>query len=137
MLLRTRPSFELQMDRMFRDFFQPTVAQRAGGPPVNITDGDQSLTITAVVPGLSADDITITASHDELSIAGESLGGAAPEGYQALRIERHGGSFKRSFRFPFEIDADGIEAKVADGVLTLTVPKAVTHQPRKITVQQA
>jgi HSP20 family protein len=49
--------------------------------------------------------------------------------------ELPGGSFTRTLRLPSVIDADHVEAKIADGVLTLTLPKAVSARPKKINIQ--
>jgi HSP20 family protein len=44
------------------------------------------------------------------------------------------GSFHRTLRMPAEIDADKVEAKIADGVLTLRLPKAESARPKKIKI---
>jgi HSP20 family protein len=45
------------------------------------------------------------------------------------------GSFNRTVTLPTEIDAEGVEARYAEGILTLRLPKAEQAKPRQITVR--
>jgi HSP20 family protein len=56
------------------------------------------------------------------------------EDAQFLLNELPRGSFRRVLRMPAEIEADKVEAKITDGVLQLTLPKAESARPRKIQV---
>jgi len=51
------------------------------------------------------------------------------------RKERAEGSFNRTVTLPAEVDAERVEARYADGILTLTLPKAEEAKPRQITVR--
>ena len=59
-----------------------------------------------------------------------------PEGYTALHRERRAGRFSRSFALSRELDAGAAEARLEDGVLTLTLPRRVASR-RSIPVQAA
>jgi HSP20 family protein len=52
-----------------------------------------------------------------------------------LMRELPSGSFTRTLRLPTVIDADQVEARIADGVLTLTLPKAESARPRRISIK--
>jgi len=56
---------------------------------------------------------------------------------RVFAAERVHGSFERSVRLPEFVDADRIDANFANGLLTVTVPKAQAAQPRKITIRDA
>jgi HSP20 family protein len=58
-----------------------------------------------------------------------------PEGYTAHRRERGSTEFTRSFTLPVEINADRVEARLANGILHLVLPKTETAKPRQISIQ--
>lgn len=104
-------------------------------PPVDIHETDGAFVCTADLPGLSKDDIEVTVEDGTLTISGErTFENTENEKAQLRRVERSYGSFRRSFTLPTGIDAKKVEAKFKDGVLTLTLPKAETAKPRRITV---
>jgi len=97
---------------------------------VNVRDEEDTFVISALVPGLKADDLNIQVLEDVVRIEGEFK--ANDEEY--LLRELPNGSFQRTLRMPSEIDAEKVEAKIADGVLTLRLPKAESARPKKIKV---
>lgn len=101
--------------------------------PVDIVESNEGYVLSALVPGLKADDIHISVEKDELSIEGD-LGYTRDEDKTYLVAERPGGEFKRSFRLPSAIDADKISAKLNDGILIVEIPKSEIAQPRNIKV---
>ena len=86
--------------------------------------------LSALVPGLKADDLNIQVLEDVVRIEGEFQ--ANEENY--LVRELPSGSFSRALRMPSEIDANKVEAKITDGVLTLRLPKAESARPKKIKI---
>ena len=86
--------------------------------------------LSALVPGLKAEDLNIQVLENVVSIEGEYH--AADTEY--LLNELPNGSFRRSLRLPMEIQAEKVEAKIADGVLTLNLPKAESARPKKINI---
>jgi HSP20 family protein len=97
---------------------------------VNVRDEEDTFVLSALVPGLKADDLNIQVLEDVIRIDGEFQ--ANEEDY--LLRELPNGSFHRTLRMPAEIDADKVEAKITDGVLTLRLPKAESARPRKIKI---
>lgn len=97
---------------------------------VNVRDEEDALVLNALVPGLKAEDLTIQVLQDVVHIEGEFK--ASEEEF--LMRELPGGSFRRTLRMPSEIEADKVEAKITDGVLTLRLPKAESARPKKIKV---
>ena len=105
--------------------------------PINIYADAEGYTLVALLPGLNADELQIETEGNTVKISGETVAPAiaADEKVNTLRSEIGYGKFSRAFEMPEAIDADKIEAKLENGVLTLHVPKAETIKPRTIKVQ--
>ena len=97
---------------------------------VNVRDEEDTFVLSALVPGLKADDLNIQVLEDVVRIEGEYQ--ANEEEY--LLNELPSGSFQRVLRMPTEIDTDKVEAKITDGVLTLRLPKSESARPKKIKI---
>lgn len=97
---------------------------------VDIREEEDAYILSALVPGLKAEDINIQVHEDIVSIEGEFK----EEDASFLMNELPRGAFRRSLQMPTEIDPDKVEARIADGVLTLTLPKAESAKPKRIQV---
>ena len=97
---------------------------------INIREEDDAYVLSALVPGLKAEDLNIQVLDDVVRIEGEYK---ADENEFLLR-ELPNGSFQRSLRLPAAIETDSVEAKISEGVLTLKLPKAESARPKKIQV---
>jgi HSP20 family protein len=97
---------------------------------VNIRDEDEAYVLTARVPGLKAEDLNIQVLEDTLSIEGK----LPQDENEYLLQELPGGSFRRELRLPSPLEADQVEAKITDGMLTLRLPKAESARPKTIKV---
>ena len=115
----------------YRRMTRRAVDNRTHTLGINIHEQDDAYVLSALVPGLTADDLNIQVLEDVVRIEGEYK--AEEQGY--LVRELPNGSFTRTLRLPTVIDADHVEAKIADGVLTLTLPKAESARPKKISIQ--
>jgi HSP20 family protein len=104
---------------------------------VNIREEDEAYILSALVPGLKADDLHIQVLDDVVRIQGEykrsSPVDTADENSYLLNELPHG-SFTRTLRLPVPIDADHVEAQITDGVLTLRLPKAESARPKQIRI---
>jgi HSP20 family protein len=104
---------------------------------VNIREEDEAYILSALVPGLKADDLHIQVLDDVVRIQGEykrsSPVDKADKNSYLLNELPHG-SFTRSLRLPAAIDADHVEAQITDGVLTLRLPKAESARPKQIRI---
>jgi HSP20 family protein len=102
-------------------------------PPMNVTQDDDHFYIRAEVPGIKASDLSVSALRNRVSIAGKRE--IAKEGQASYhRQERAEGEFSRTVTLPGEVATEKVEARYADGVLTLTLPKAEAAKPRQIAV---
>ena len=97
---------------------------------VNVREEEEAYVLSALVPGLSAEDLNIQVLENVVSIEGEYRA----EETEFLLNELPNGSFRRTLRMPSEIDSDKVEAKITDGILTLTLPKAESARPKKIKI---
>ncbi|MGE5251482.1 MAG: Hsp20/alpha crystallin family protein [Bacteroidota bacterium] len=96
----------------------------------NVREEDEAYVLTALVPGLSAEDLDIQVLEDVVRIAGEYRADES----QYLMRELPQGRFQRTLRLPVALQADKVEADITDGVLTLRLPKAESARPKKIQV---
>lgn len=112
----------------------PRGVRRGTWPLANLVDQGAAFTVSAALPGLSAEDIDLTVTAEGLTLKGERAL-KAPEGYAVHRQERHAASFSRTLSFPGKVDPNKVEAVLKDGVLHVTVVKAVEQQPRQIQVK--
>jgi HSP20 family protein len=118
-------------------------------PAVNLRETAETLTLEAELPGLEAADVEVSVNGEELVLSGSRPGaveaaepadGAVqqPAGSRPItwhRRERGSGRFERRIPLPVAVDADRVEARLVDGVLTVTCPKAAAVVPRRIPVQ--
>lgn len=131
-----------EMDRLFTGLAETfpevgplSVLSGRSVPAVNLWEDDNHLYAEAEVPGLKLDDLEITLMGNELTIKGTRQEDAAEEGVSYHRRERSHRSFSRVVRLPSDIDAEKISARLENGVLTVTIPKAETARPRKIEIK--
>jgi HSP20 family protein len=104
-------------------------------PPMNVTQDADNFYVSAEVPGIKASQLSISAVKNRLSIAGKREIQSENERVSYHRKERPEGSFNRTLTLPTELDVDRIEARYADGVLSLKLPKAEAAKPRLISVK--
>lgn len=126
-----------QMSRLFDAFNERSADRAAAGvyPAVNIAEDAHAIYISAELPGVSAADLDINVTANQLSLAGERKITSEATDVRYHRREREAGRFSRAIALPGDIDADKVKAKLTDGVLTVTVPKAEAARPRKISVK--
>ena len=104
-------------------------------PSINLTENKDSYFVRAEMPGLKADDISISVAGNNLSISGERKIASEGDNVRYHRREREAGTFNRVIALPGEVDADKVEAKHVDGILTVVIPKLEAAKPKQITVR--
>jgi len=105
-------------------------------PAVDIFETDRDITLLADMPGAAAEDITIDLHEGILTLTGDVKPWENPD-ESDVHIEFEIGKYQRQFTLSEIVDQAGIEAKIADGVLRLSLPKAEKAIPRKISVKAA
>lgn len=108
-------------------------------PTVEVIDCNGEYRIAAEVPGLSAKDVDVTLHDGMLTIRGEKSEERREGKADYLVSERRYGSFHRTIPLPAGADGDKITADLANGVLTITVPRteAAKAAERKIEIKAA
>lgn len=123
-------------DDFFNGFGLSTMMQ-GGGMRVDVKDKGDSYELTADLPGLKKEDLSLSYQNGYLTIAAnrdESREEKEEDG-RYLRRERHAGSVSRSFYID-NIDEAKIDAEFKDGVLHVTLPKtAVVEHPSTINIR--
>jgi HSP20 family protein len=101
-------------------------------PPVDIEETDDAWIVEAELPGAKQEDVNVEVRENELIVTGE-VKEKERKGVLRRRTRRVG-QFEYRVMLPGEVDADGIDASLDGGVLTVRVPKPERTQPRRIEV---
>jgi HSP20 family protein len=102
-------------------------------PVVDLYETADSYVIAAELPGMTRQHFDIQLQRNTLTLKGRRPeSSVSPQRYQQLECGQ--GPFSRSFRFADDIDTERINAELADGVLTITVPKVPKPAARRIDV---
>ena len=120
-----------ELNRVFDDMFRTSGtagALSAAMVPMHmdVTENDKEIRIVVELPGVSENDIQVELNDDLLTIRGEKRSQYEDERHHIH--ERLYGAFSRSIQLPFVADPNRLEASFANGVLTVTVPKAAAQQ---------
>jgi HSP20 family molecular chaperone IbpA len=102
-------------------------------PLYEVKETDDAYGVTVYLPGVTKDNLEITAEAGEFRIVGRRAW-KQPEGWTAIYRESADVPFELSLTHDNAIDADKIAAELRDGVLRISLPKAEAFKPRKITV---
>ena len=102
-------------------------------PAVDIFETDGAITVLADMPGVNPDQLEIDLRENVLTLTGRVT--AAPPNETDVLREYDAGTFSRRFTLAETIDQAKIDAKLADGVLRLELPKLERAKPRQITVR--
>ena len=95
----------------------------AFAPRIDVKEDDVAYEISVELPGLEEKDIEITVDDGTLVLRGEKSGASEEKEGKYFRQERIYGRFERAFHLPDGVEAEKIEAKFKNGVLTLHLPK--------------
>lgn len=104
-------------------------------PAIDISESEDTVTLTAEVPGMGKEDLDVTLDNGVLTLRGEKKEEETREGENFQRIERRYGRFERHIHLPQSVDQSKIEATTTDGVLKLTMPKTESARARAIQIK--
>jgi HSP20 family protein len=103
-------------------------------PAVDVLDEKNKLTVKAELPGFKREDINVSLHENNLVITGERRCEDEQREGEFYRCERYYGKFHREVSLPSMVDAEKIDAKYRDGVLTVTLPKSEKAKGKEIQV---
>lgn len=104
-------------------------------PPVNFWAGQDSIVMTAELPGLNENDIELSVQNTMISIKGTYPDPDEGEDTTWYRRERPSGSFSRSVELPFRVDSDHVEARFQNGVLTVEMQRPEDEKLKRIEIK--
>ncbi|MDZ3837752.1 MAG: Hsp20/alpha crystallin family protein [Rhodospirillales bacterium] len=126
-------SFQRDMNRLFEDLWRGFDLPSAGrgeaaaapmiSPRIDLKEREGEIQVCAELPGLKESDVEVALTDNVLSIRGEKKHERKEEEKGYTYSERSYGSFERRIPLDAEVLADRVEARFADGVLTVTLPK--------------
>jgi HSP20 family protein len=103
-------------------------------PLADVSETDDAYVVELDVPGVNRDQIDIQLQDRELVITGEIPEPDQKEGRRSHRRSRRTGRFEFRTYLPGDVNADGVNAQLSDGVLTVTIPKSEAAKPRHIEI---
>lgn len=121
---------ESLFDRVFGD--DALFEEAWGGVPVSMWEDDDNIYVEAEMPGMTDRDVDMTVHNGMLRIRGERK---PEEGRRYLYNGRSFGRFERQITLPEAVKIDDVQARLADGVLCVTLPKSPEAKPRKIALR--
>lgn len=121
------------IEKAKRNDAEPTRDAKVFVPVTDIYEKEDAILVRCDMPGVAQDQIDIRLENTELEITGTQAADK-PEGMDLLAGEYETGVFRRTFNIPQLIDRDNIQARLHNGVLDITLPKAAQAKPRKIEI---
>lgn len=101
-------------------------------PQVDILEGKDAIMLRADLPGVRKENVDIDVREGVLSLVAKA--DAVPTNWRPVYGEYEVGGYTRRFALGEQVDQSKIEASMENGVLTLTLPKAEAHRPRKVKI---
>lgn len=126
---------DTDFDTLFDNIFGNWGVRNSTYPTVNVYEDSKAFYVEAELPGYTSDDVNIDVEKHVLHISSEKIENEQDRKY--VLHERGYMKFDRAFSLPEGINEEAIEAEFKNGILTITLPKLPTEQPKKITVKIA
>jgi HSP20 family protein len=134
------PSFSDSFDTALRRFFSPIAFEpdtHALKMRIDVSEKDNNYVVKADIPGVKKDDINVRIDGNVVQIDAEIKEEKETRGNgdKLLRSERYYGNVSRTFSLAQDVDDEKAQAKYAEGVLTLELPKKASIASRKLAIQ--
>ena len=123
---------ELFFDRLWPEW--RTEIGEEWSPAINFSEKDGKYYITADIPGMNKEDISVTLEDGYLTVSGKKEESKEDKEANYYMKETRYGSFSRSLRLPEDVDEARIEATYKDGVLSVSVDKSEKSSTRKVEI---
>jgi len=121
--------------RLFDKEFADETNAYSTYPAVNIWEKDHKVFVTAEIPGIAPEALDLSVEDQVLTLKGTIDEPKLQEGKRVYRQERTSGNFIRSFKMPYPIDPEKINAEYKQGVLNITLGRLEKDKPKKITIK--
>lgn len=103
-------------------------------PAIDVYETADRYVVAAELPGMAREQIELAMADSQLTIRGQRVE-RSTEDVHYHQVERGHGAFSRTFAFNDKVDVDAVKADLADGVLTVTLPKVPPAPRRTIEVR--
>ena len=125
-----------RLNRLFNALAEKPFGGVSAGvfPSVNLTEDTDNYYVRAELPGIKADALDIQAVGRNLTLSGERTIASEGENVRYHRREREAGKFSRIIGLPGDVNTDKVDAKLVNGLLTVTIAKADAAKPKQITI---
>ncbi len=127
------------LDDLMRGFFVRPMNVEPAAPAklrVDVTEDDKCYSVRAEIPGVKKEDINVAVDGNQVEISAEVKNEkAVKDGEKLLRSERYYGKVYRAFALDQEVDETATQARYADGILELRLPKKASAAARRIAIQ--
>jgi HSP20 family protein len=128
-----------RMSRLFRELLSSEAPEEAltttsFAPLVDIYEDEHNITLKIEVPGIDENDIDVRIENNTLTVQGERKIEKEEKEENFRRVERHYGSFTRSFTLPPSVDPGQVSAQYDKGVLNIHLAKKAEAKPKQIKV---
>ncbi len=131
---REMDRIQRDMNRLFDDFYPRRISSAPSFPAMNLWADEESVLVTAELPGMDSKDIDLSVLENTLTLSGERQPDELPENAAYHRQERGYGKFSRSLKLPYSVDSKKVKASFKDGVLEVSLPRSEADRPKKIIV---
>jgi HSP20 family protein len=132
--MAAKQELQVQQKRELETKEETTIPTTTYLPTADIFETQDALRVILEMPGVEKTNIDVTVEEGVLNVRGR-LDFSKYNNLQPLYTEYNVGHYARSFRLSSKIDVSKIGAELADGVLTLTLPKVQEARPRTIQVK--
>jgi HSP20 family protein len=110
------------------------LADAAWTPLADLSETDDAYIVKVDLPGARKDQVQVQVQDRQLTVTGEIPESQDGDGERSHRRSRRTGRFELHTYLPGEVNTDAVRAELADGVLTVTVPKAEASKPHKVEI---
>ena len=123
------------LGRLIDQRFGERASAAVAAPLVDITETETQYTISAEVPGVRREDLTLEIHEGTLTLRGEKKSEREETKERGRHLERSYGAFSRSFAMPSDAELSKVQATFTDGVLRIDVPKRPEAKPAQVTIR--
>lgn len=124
-----------EFGRIFKQLMPEEEFGSAYYPPVDIYEDNESVFLTAELPGVEMRNLELLIENNVMTLKGERKLERDEKKENYRRIERLYGTFARSFTLPATVDSAGAKAELKNGLLRVVLPKKEESKPKAIRVQ--
>ena len=122
--------FDFDQDYETRGLFDRHVS-----PALDVIEGGDHFTVLCELPGIDHKDVELSITGNVLTIKGERKAENEKKDEKVYRRESWTGNFQRTISLPLTVDAEKkVDARLENGILTLTLPKREEAKPKQISV---